>query len=119
MSSQNVQNLLMQMSKQLKTQQDDLQNANIVYSDLKSRNRMIDLSIGEIDASKKEHVWESCGKAFIKVDSKEYGTKLKHEKDSNVELMNDLNKKRHYLETSIGTTVDNMNKILDKVGAAH
>ncbi|QPG72762.1 hypothetical protein FOA43_000063 [Brettanomyces nanus] len=82
---------------------------------LDSRNQMIDLSLQEIAGSGNENIWESCGKAFLRVNRNQYQNKLKDEKDGNVEVMSDLDKKKRYLETSINTTVDNMNRILDRL----
>lgn len=109
--------ILYEMQAQLQKQQGDLQNANGVSSELTSRNKAIDLTLAEVAQSDKPEVWESCGKAFLRADKPSYEEKLKQEKKDNVELLNDLNKKKHYLETSINATVDNMNKVLDKVEA--
>lgn len=109
----------MQMNNQLQSQKSDLQNANVVLSDLTTRNQLIDVSLKELQNSTNEVVWESCGKAFMKVGSKQYTTKLESEKKDNSNLINDVNKKKNYLETSINNTVDNMNKVLDRIEQAH
>lgn len=103
------------MHTQLQTQRDDLRNANIMLSDLKTRNQMIDASIKEIDGSNDKSVWASCGKAFIKEDTGAYKTKLRDEKDTNEGLISDVEKKKNYLETSLNTTLDNMNRLLDRI----
>ena len=108
----------MQMNNQLQSQKGDLQNANVVLSDLTVRNKLIDVSLKEVQNSGNDIVWEGCGKAFIKVGSNQYTTKLEGEKKDNADLINDVNKKRGYLETSINNTVDNMNKVIDRLEKA-
>ncbi|KAH3665766.1 hypothetical protein OGAPHI_003954 [Ogataea philodendri] len=100
------------METQLNEKQEELNVTNVVLARLAQQNRVLELQIQEIKNSGNEKVWESCGKAFLGTPVKDYETKLNQQIKDNKDSVNSLEKKKHYLETTVKTTFDNMSKFL-------
>lgn len=106
--------MLIEMDAQLQKNKSELDITEISLSKLNQNNKIIELSKDEIKNSNVENVWKGIGKIFIKENTNDYINELNNDKKEYDEQINSLNKKKHYLETSIEKTFDSMNQIIKK-----
>lgn len=110
----NLIKMLIEMDAQLQKNKSELDITEISLSKLNQNNKIIELSKDEIKNSNVENVWKGIGKIFIKENTNDYINELNNDKKEYDEQINSLNKKKHYLETSIEKTFDSMNQIIKK-----
>lgn len=101
-----------EMQVQLRTQQVELQKTLAAIETVSRNNATIENSMKDIKNSGNDHVWESVGRSFVKTDLSDYESQMKNQIRDNIDTMNSLNKKKHYLETSIKNTVDSLKKVV-------
>jgi prefoldin subunit 1 len=103
-----------EMRMQLRQQQIELQKTLASIDAISRSNAAVEKSSKEIKDTGNEFVWEAVGRAFVKIPVVEYEAQMKSKIRDHIESMNVLNKKKHYLETSIKNTVDSLKKVLDR-----
>ncbi|GME80821.1 unnamed protein product [Ambrosiozyma monospora] len=118
MSQEALQKMLVEMQDQLNKQQTELQSATISLRRLTQRNREITTELKDVNDTGKSEVWQSCGKAFVKVRTTDYVSKLKQELSDNLDLLKSFTKKKNYLETSIEKTLDNFKRFTKPAGSS-
>lgn len=104
--------MISEMQVQLRTQQVELQKTLAAIETVSRNNATIENSMKDIKNSGNDYVWESVGRSFVKTDLINYETQMKNQIRDNIDTMNSLNKKKHYLETSIKNTVDSLKKVV-------
>lgn len=104
--------MVTEMQVQLRTHQVELQKTLAAIDSINRNNAVIELSMQDIKKTGNEFVWEAVGRSFVKIEIKEYEIQLKGQIRDNIDTMNSLNKKKHYLETSIKNTVDSLKKVV-------
>ncbi|ODV95666.1 hypothetical protein PACTADRAFT_69185 [Pachysolen tannophilus NRRL Y-2460] len=103
---------LIEMDNQLQKNKSELSITDLQLQRQLTNLKIADLTIKELTDDKPQYVWENCGKMFFKTDLNTYNDKLNNEKKIIDEQVNALTKKKHYLETSLNVTFDNMKKYL-------
>lgn len=101
-----------EMRAQLRQQQGELQRTLSAVESVSRNNSVIEKSMQDIKSSGNNFVWEAVGRAFVKVSLEDYEKQLKSQIRDNIESINVLNKKKHYLETSIKATIDNLKQFV-------
>lgn len=101
-----------EMRAQLRQQQGELQRNLSAIDSVTRNNSVIEKSMQDIKSSGNDYVWEAVGRTFVKVSLATYEIQLKNQIRDNIESLNVLNKKKHYLETSIKTTIDNLKQFV-------
>lgn len=104
-------NLAVDMTRALAMHESQLRTTSANVTILTRKNTLITKTIEELKSQNKPSVWESIGRTFVEVPLEKYLEKLNGEIKDNVENLNNLNKKKHYLETSIETTRDSLSKL--------
>lgn len=104
--------MVTEMQVQLRTHQVELQKTLAAIDSINRNNAVIELSMQDIKKTGNEFVWEAVGRSFVKIEIKEYEIQLKGQIRDNIDTMNSLNKKKHYLETSIKNTIDSLKKVV-------
>jgi prefoldin subunit 1 len=107
-------NLVGEMRIQLRQHQTELQRTAANIDSVTRNNLVIEKSMKDIKNTENEFVWESVGRTFVKISIPDYEIKLKNQIRENIESLNVLNKKKHYLETSIKNTVDSLKQVMAK-----
>lgn len=110
-----INKMVAEMRLQLRQHQSDLQRTITAIDSVTRNNSVIEKSMQNIKASKNEFVWESVGRTFVKISIPEYEVEMKNQIRENIETLNGLNKKKHYLETSIKNTVDSLKQVTSNV----
>lgn len=101
----------MDMTRALSLHQSQLSVTESSAAALKRKNQLIIKTVSELKASGKSSVWEAIGRTFVETPLDKYEEKLKLELNDNLEGINTLNKKKHYLETSIENARDSLSKL--------
>lgn len=109
-----VESMVGEMRVQLRQQQMELQKTLTSIDAITRSNVAVEKSSKEVKDTGNDYVWEAVGRAFVKIPVAEYEVQMKTKIRDNIESMNVLNKKKHYLETSIKNTVDSLKKVLDR-----
>ncbi|ODV84011.1 hypothetical protein CANARDRAFT_29464 [[Candida] arabinofermentans NRRL YB-2248] len=112
MSQDSLQKLMIEMEDQLSNNQKDLNVTKSNLGHLIQQNKVLNLQISEIKRSKVDSVWQSSGKAFLKINTDNYLKKLQDDMDENKEMIKSLKKKQEYLETSIEKTYEHINRFI-------
>ncbi|GMM43533.1 hypothetical protein DAPK24_001080 [Pichia kluyveri] len=107
-----VKQMVMEMQVQLSKHREELQRTLNTIENVSRNNSLIEKSMKDIKNSNEKFVWESVGRAFVKIPITEYEIEMKSKIRDNIESMNNLNKKKHYLETSIKNTMDSLKKVI-------
>lgn len=103
--------LALEMSRSLTIHESQLRATDSSVVTLKRKNQLIIKTVSELKSSGKSSVWEAIGRTFVEIPLEKYEEKLKLELSDNLEDINNLNKKRHYLETSIDNTRESLSKL--------
>lgn len=104
--------MVTEMQVQLHTQQGELQKTLAAIESVSRSNAVIEVSMKDVRTSGQEYVWEAVGRSFVKTGVADYEAQMKRQIRENIDTMNSLNKKKHYLETSIKNTVDSLKKVV-------
>lgn len=104
-------NLAQDMAKALATHESQLRTTDVSVAALKRKNQLIAKTMAELKSSGKNTVWEAVGRTFVEIPLDKYEVKLKTLVSDNLDAINNLNKKKHYLETSIENTRDSLSKL--------
>lgn len=107
-----VNKMVGEMRVQLRQQQGEFQRTVSSIDAVTRNNSVIEKSMQDIRSSGNDFVWEAVGRTFVKVTLGDYEKQLKCQMKDNIESLNVLNKKKHYLETSIKTTIDNLKQFV-------
>ena len=108
----NITQMVTEMQVQLRTQQGELRKTLAAIDAVSRSNSVIEVSMKDIKPGGREYVWEAVGRAFVKVGVADYEAQMKRQIRDNIDTMNSLNKKKHYLETSIKNTIDSLKKVV-------
>lgn len=107
-----TQQLASEMQLQLSQHQMDLQKTLAAIESISRNNTVVKKSAQDVESSETGYVWEAVGRSFVKTSVAEYQAKIKTQLQENIDTMNSLNKKKHYLETSIKNTIDNLKHLI-------
>lgn len=100
-----------EMRMQLRQHQVELQRTIGTIDSVSRNNTVVEKSMKDIRSTNNEYVWKAVGRSFVKIDVADYEIQMKNQIRENIETMNSLNKKKHYLETSIKNTVDSLKQV--------
>lgn len=103
--------MVTEMQVQLRTHQVELQKTLSAIDSVSRNNTVIENSMQDIKKGGQDYVWEAVGRSFVKTGIPEYESQMKNQIRDNIDMMNSLNKKKHYLETSIKNTIDSLKKV--------
>lgn len=116
MSGEALQKLLMEMDNQLNKSKAELNMCNMQLERVNTNINMINGTNKSLTAvcntKDNETVWKGIGKAFIQTDVNDYLKEITKDKTEFLDSKKSLETKKHYLETTLEKTVDNMTKIV-------
>ncbi|GMM32594.1 hypothetical protein DAMA08_053390 [Martiniozyma asiatica (nom. inval.)] len=100
-----------EMIQQLTIHQSQLENTFAAIETFKRKNQMLSLTAKEIEQSGQGSVWQAVGRSFVEIPVSKHLNEIKESISENINNVNNLNKKKHYLETSIKNTTESLQKI--------
>lgn len=118
MSGEALQKLLMEMDNQLNKSKAELSMCSLQLNRVNTNLNMItqtNKALSSVcDTKANETVWKGIGKAFIKTDVNDYLEEISKDKTEFMDSKKSLETKKHYLETTLEKTIDNMTRIVGK-----
>lgn len=102
----------MEMDSQLQRQRAELSLTDMQLQQKMTNLKINELIIDELKQNSESRLFKSCGKLFLKTDSKSYLSDLNDLDTNSQEQINGLKKKKQYLETSLDVTFENMKKYI-------
>lgn len=113
-----LQKLLLEMDNQLNGSRAELSMCNLQMDRINVNMNIIqqtDKALHNLcDIEKNEKVWKGVGKCFLQEDVGDYLNDMSADEKKFKESKTNLEKKKHYLETTIEKTVDNMSNIVGR-----
>lgn len=108
--------LLVEMDNQLSRSKAELSMCNLQLSRVESNLRLIQSTKLRLNGlcSDNEPVWQGVGKAFVATDVGTYLQAVGRDEKEFAENKSGLEKKKHYLETTLEKTVASMAQIVGK-----
>lgn len=115
MADRDMNQMVGEMRLQLLQHQTDLQKTLAAIESINRNNTVVEKSMKDIRSNNdnKDFVWEAVGRSFVKISLQQYEDKMKNQIRDNIDILNSLNKKKHYLETSVKNTTDTLKKVLN------
>lgn len=111
-----LQKLLMEMDNQLNKSRAELSMCNLQLDRVNTNLNMINQTNKSLtsvcNTKDNETVWKGIGKAFLQTNVNDYLTEISKDKAEFADSKKSLETKKHYLETTLEKTVDNMTKIV-------
>lgn len=118
MNPEALQKLLMEMDNQLNKSRAELSMCELQLSRvdtnlslIKQTNKSLSSTCNTQD---NERVWQGIGKAFIATDVNTYLDEVKNDEKEFLDNKKSLETKKHYLETTLKNTFDNMAKLVQQ-----
>lgn len=113
---QALQKMLIEMDNQLNKSRAELSMCNVQMDRVDTNIKIIDSTTSKLNklTTPGETVWQGVGKAFLLTNVDTYKTKIGKDKENFKETQSSLDKKKHYLETTLEKTIDNMTEIVGK-----
>lgn len=104
------------MDNQLNKSRAELSMCNVQMDRVDTNLSIIDSTTRKLSGltSPGENVWQGVGKAFLMTNVDSYKAKMAADKKEFQETRSSLDKKKHYLETTLEKTIDNMTEIVGK-----
>lgn len=116
MNPEALQKLLVEMDNQLNKSRAELSMCNLQLDRVHTNLSMINLTTKSLNTvcGNQEDVWQGIGKAFVKTDVDSYIKDISQDEKEFSDSKKSLETKKHYLETTLENTIDNMTKIVGK-----
>ncbi|AWU74655.1 hypothetical protein CAS74_004887 [Pichia kudriavzevii] len=106
-----VNSMIGEMRAQLSQHQTELHRTIAAIERVTRSNTVVEKSVADIRSTGKDCVWQAVGRTFVKTPLEEYEMLMKNQIRENIDTMNTLNKKKHYLETSIKNTIESLKQV--------
>ncbi|CCK69343.1 prefolding complex chaperone subunit KNAG_0C02320 [Huiozyma naganishii CBS 8797] len=108
--------LMQEMTASLRSYKVQLDTVNQQLFHIERQDKLAAVTAKELNSYPTDHVWRSCGRAFILQEKDKYVADLSSGEAALKEQMKNLKIKQNYLETSVEKTVGNLKKVLGKNG---
>ncbi|CAK7906211.1 prefoldin subunit 1 [[Candida] anglica] len=107
--------LLIEMDNQLSRSKAELSMCNLQLSRVDTNLRLIQSTKSRLNTlcTDGEPVWQGVGKTFVKTDVNTYLKGIATDEKEFSDSKSSLEKKKHYLETTLEKTVDSMSQIVN------
>ncbi|CAH2350608.1 prefoldin subunit 1 [[Candida] railenensis] len=106
--------LLVEMDNQLSRTKAELNMCNLQLSRVDTNLHLIQSTKLKLNGlcRDNEPVWQGVGKAFVKTDVNTYLKEVSVDEKEFIENKSSLEKKKHYLDTTLEKTIENMSAIV-------
>lgn len=116
MNPEALQKLLIEMDSQLNKSRAELSMCEVQLGRVNTNLNLIKQTSASLnsvcDTKANEKVWKGIGKAFVQTDVNSYLKQLATDETEFLDSKKSLDTKKHYIETTLEKTIDNMTRIV-------